>query len=118
MARSDEPGEGSRPPGSDDAGRVFDVVDVQGNTRRFTAEDFDEFWTTSDEHEARRHVALGWQLIDETVGPGQGRGGLEFRMVPTGEGRYQSAPRELPPDNVTTYLLGFLKPGAIGRPAG
>lgn len=96
---------------------VFNVLDDEGRPVRYTPDDFDEIFTTTDEHDAGRHVGLGWLLLDEMVGPGEGNGGLEFRMEPTGEGRYQSAPHELPGDDVTTYILGYLKPGRTGAPA-
>jgi len=51
------------------------------------------------------------------VGLGEGSGGVEFRKEPTGEGRYQSKPHELPPDDATTYVLGYLKPGREGLPS-
>lgn len=94
------------------------MLGADGRLVRYTPDDFDEVWTTTDEHEAGHHVSLGWILLDEIVGRGEGSGGLEFRMEPTGEGRYQSAPHELPPDDVTTYVLGYLKPGRVGSTSG
>ena len=96
---------------------VFDVLDAAGRLVRYTPADFDEIWTATDEHEAGCHVGLGWIMLDEVVGLGEGSGGVEFRMEPTGEGRYQSKPHELPPDDVTTYVLGYLKPGREGLPS-
>ncbi len=94
----------------------FDVLDDDGRLVRYTPDDFDEIWTTTDEHEAGHHVSIGWLLLDEVTGPGTGKGELEFRMEPTGEGRYQSAPHHAAPHNVTTYVLGYLKPGRQGSP--
>ena len=96
---------------------VFDVLDAAGRLVRYTPADFYEIWTATDEHEAGCHVGLGWILLDEVVELGEGSGGVEFRMEPTGEGRYQSKPHELPPDDVTTYVLGYLKPGREGSPS-
>ena len=93
----------------------FDVLDDDGRLVRYTPDDFDEIWTTTDEHEAGHHVSIGWILLDEVVGVGDGPGELEFRMQPTGEGRYQSAPHFAAPAGVTTYVLGFPKPGRGAR---
>ena len=90
------------------------MPDAAGRLVRYTPADFDEIWTATDEHEAGCHVGLGWIMLDEVVGLGERSGGVEFRMEPTGEGRYQSKPHELPPDDVTTYVLGYLKPGRVG----
>jgi hypothetical protein len=94
----------------------FDVLGPDGRLVRYVPDDFDEIWTTTDEHEAGRHVAIGWVLLDEVTGPGAGAGELEFRMEPTGEGRYQSAPHYAVPGAVTTYILGYPKPGRKGSP--
>jgi hypothetical protein len=94
----------------------FDVLDDDGRLVRYVPDDFDEIWTTIDEHEAGHHVSIGWLLLDEVVGPGSAAGELEFRMEPTGEGRYQSAPHYGAPDKVTTFILGYLKPGRQGTP--
>jgi hypothetical protein len=96
----------------------FDVLDADGRLVRYVPDDFDEIWTTVDQREAGHHVSLGWILLDEATGPGSGSGELEFRMKPTGEGRYQSAPHFAEPGDVTTYVLGYLKPGRQGSPQG
>ena len=93
----------------------FDVLDDDGRLVRYTPDDFDEIWTTTDQHEAGHHVSIGWILLDEVVGAGDGPGELEFRMEPTGEGRYQSAPHFAASRGVTTYVLGFPKPGRGAR---
>ncbi len=92
----------------------FDVLDEDGRLVRYTPDDFEEIWTTADEREAGHHVSIGWILLDEVVGAGDGPGELEFRMEPTGEGRYQSAPHFVAPAGVTIYVLGYLKPGRQG----
>jgi hypothetical protein len=108
-----------RPAGDPLAGGAdgcFDVLDADGRHVRFMPDDFDEIWTTTDEREAGRHVGIGWILLDEVTGPGPGAGELEFRMEPAGEGRYQSAPHYAAPAVVTTYILGYPKPGRQGSP--
>ena len=100
---------------------LFDVLDVQGRLVRYTRDDFDEIWTTTDEHEAGRHAGLGWILLDEVVGPGDGPGHEEFvqRLVATGGdggASIRTVPVHVGPDDVTTYVLGYLKPGREGSP--
>ena len=105
----------------------FDVLDDDGRLVRYTPDDFDEIWTTIDEHQAAHHVSIGWILLDEIVGPGSGPGSVEFRQkaVYTGGGAsgaiggdfsLRSTPVEVGPDDVTTYVLGYLKPGREGGP--
>jgi hypothetical protein len=94
--------------------RTFEVTDADGGVVRYAEADFDELWETTDEHEMRRHVSLGWILLDERVGPGDGpdhvelvtraetsggAGGLTMRKVPVTVG----------PDDATTHLLGHLR---------
>jgi hypothetical protein len=50
---------------------LFDVLDDDGRVVRYTPDDFDEIWTTTDEHEAGHHVSIGWILLDEVVGAGE-----------------------------------------------
>ena len=52
---------------ADDSGRGFDVSDAGGGAVRYAEVDFDELWQTTDEREMRRHVGLGWILLDEQV---------------------------------------------------
>jgi hypothetical protein len=66
----------------------FDALDADGRLVRYVPDDFDEIWTTTDEHEAGHHVNIGWILLDELVGPGSGPGRVEIqqRAVFTGGG--------------------------------
>ena len=100
---------------------LFDVLDDDGRLVRYTPADFDEIWTTTDEHEAGHHVSLGWILLDEVVGQGDGPGHEELvqRLVATGgEGgaSIRTVPVHAGPDDVTTYILGYLKPRRQGSP--
>ena len=114
----DEP-ENAAAGGSD---RAFEVVDAAGKRLRYTPADFDEVFTTSDSREMRRHVDIGWLLLDEWVGRDPGR---TASWVDTGfrraAGRVlpaQDDPEYVAPSDVTTYVLGYLKDGATGTPEG
>ena len=67
--KHDEP-EDAAAGGADGA---FEVVDAAGKRVRYTPEDFYEIFTTADEREMRRHVSIGWLLLDEWVGRDPGR---------------------------------------------
>jgi hypothetical protein len=97
---------------------VFEVLDADGRLVRYTPDDFDEVFSSTDEHEAGRHVKLGWLLLEEVVGREGGKPALDtfWRRV---VGRALPAaddPQYRAPDNVTTYILGHLKEGADGAP--
>ncbi len=100
----------------------FQVLVETGKTVWYTPDDFDEIFTTTDEHEAGRHVGIGWLLLDEVVGPGHGDDRIVFenRLVSTGgDGgpSLRTVPVNVGPDDETTYVLGYLKPGRTGRPS-
>jgi hypothetical protein len=101
---------------------AFDVVDASGRRVRYTAADFDEIFTTTEARVMRRHVEIGWLLLDEWVGHDPGR---SSSWIDTGYRRSagrvlpaQDDPEYVPPSDVTTYVLGYLKDGAKGTPAG
>ena len=99
---------------------VFEAPDDDGRPERYRPTDFDEIFTTTDEHEAGRHVGLGWMLLDEVVGREGGKPALDTfwrrvagRVLPAADDpRYEAA------DDVTTYVLGYPKEGAGGAPSG
>jgi hypothetical protein len=99
---------------------VFEVLDADGRLVRYTPDDFDEVFSTTDEHEAGRHVKLGWLLLDEVVGREGGKPALDtFWRRAAGRGLPAADdPQHEAPDDVTTYVLGFLKEGAAGAPVG
>jgi len=116
--RQDEPGNFAD--GGPDG--AFEVVGAAGRRIRYTPADFDEIFTTTEAPEMRRHVAIGWLLLDEWVGRDPGR---TASWVDTGLRR--AAGRVLPAQDdpeyeassdVTTYVLGYLKDGATGTPVG
>jgi hypothetical protein len=101
---------------------AFEVVDAAGKRLRYTATDFDEIFTTTESREMRRHVDIGWLLLDEWVGRDPGR---TASWIDTGfrrsAGRVlpaQDDPEYAPPSDVTTFVLGYLKDGATGTPVG
>jgi hypothetical protein len=83
----------------------------------FTTDDFAEIERTTDKHEMQRLVDLGWLLLDESSGPGNGPPHTEFVMRASFfEGQAAKAvPVEEPPGDVTLYTVGSLKDGATGR---
>ena len=96
------------------------VLGDDGRPVCYTPDDFDEIFTTTDEHEAGHHVKIGWLLLDEVVGTGiTGPVAIEFvqRVVPSdwraagGFVGMRTVPVERGPDDETTYVLGYLKPG-------
>jgi hypothetical protein len=101
---------------------AFEVVDAVGKRIRYTRADFDEIFTTTEAPEMHRHVEIGWLLLDEWVGHDPGR---TSSWIDTGfrrsAGRVlpaQDDPEYVPPSDVTTYVLGYLKDGATGTPVG
>jgi len=101
---------------------AFEVVNAAGSRVRFTPHDFDEIFTTTEAREMRKHVDIGWLLLDEWVGRDPGRSaswidtGLRRsagRVLPA-----QDDPEYVAPSDVTTYVLGYLKDGATGTPVG
>jgi len=107
-------------PASGGADGGFEVLGDDGELVRYTAADFDEVFTTTDGHEAGRHVGLGWILLDERVGREGGKPALDtfWRRA---AGRVLPAlddPQYAAPEDVTTYVLGYLSAGATGTPVG
>jgi len=114
----DDPAAGDIADGGPDG--VFEVLAADGKIVRYTADDFEEIFSTTDEHEAGRHVGLGWILLDEVVDREGGTPALDtfWRRV---AGRVLPAaddPQYAAADGVTTYVLGNLKEGVTGAPAG
>ena len=77
-------------------------------------------FTTSDARELRRHLDLGWLLLDEHVGrdPEIASSWLDSALRRSA-GRVLAAqddPQYEPSADLTTYVLGHLRPGATGTP--
>lgn len=118
------------------AHEVFDLLNDDGRLVRYTSDDFDEIWATTDGREAGRHVSIGWLLLDEvTAAPGDDGPGLLERAFASGIGEGVGWDRRRGdgvdlrigpgrpvvaddgvPEGVTTYILGYLKPGRHGSP--
>ena len=116
--KHDEP-ENAAAGGADGA---FEVVDAAGNRVRYTPDDFDEIFTTDNEREMRRHVDIGWLLLDEWVGRDPGRAAswidVGFRRAAGRVLPAQDDPSYVAPNDVATYVLGHLKDGATGTRVG
>jgi hypothetical protein len=111
-------GQSPADPAAGGADGVFELLGAVGKLVRYAPGDFDEVFTTTDEHEAGRHVKLGWILLDEHVGREGGKPALDTflrrvagRVLPAADDPQYSAPAD-----VTTYVLGYLKEGAGGTP--
>lgn len=99
---------------------AIEVVNSSGDSIRYAAGDFDELYTTSDPREMRRHLDLGWLLLDKRVGrePGSASSWLDTALRRSA-GRVLAAqddPHYESPQDITTYVLGHLRPGATGTP--
>lgn len=105
-------------PAKGGADGAFQIVGADGHWVRYTPDDFTEIIATTSEPEMRRYLDLGWLLLDEQVAttPGKHAPWIDTmlrreagRVLPAGDD-----PSYAPPGDVTTYILGDLKPGAIG----
>lgn len=69
-------------PAKGGADGIFEVVGPTGVVH-YTPDDFEEIFTTTDGHEAARHVDLGWLLLDEVVHRGGFKSSLDsvFRRM-------------------------------------
>ena len=98
--------------------RAWDVTDKHGITRRYATANFDEFFTTTDEHVVHQHASIGWLRLDESVTPGAGPGHEELQLRPVSAGGYGGQSfRKVPvhvPDDLPQFLLGHLRPGVEG----
>ena len=95
----------------------FDVLCDDGAVRRYARQDFDEIFSTTDAEEARRQVAVGWLLLDErqVEAPASGPSGDD--LIPGIEGLRAGGVLGYAPSEVrTSYVVGYLKDGASGRP--
>jgi hypothetical protein len=99
---------------------VFEIVGPDGRFVRYTRDDFDEIFTTTEEPEMRRHVGLGWLLLDERVvrDPGTSAPWIDTffrrqagRVLPAADD-----PAFEPFSDEPVYILGYLKEGARGTP--
>jgi hypothetical protein len=78
---------------------------------------FDQIFSRADPKEVLRQVALGWVILDErqVERPGSGPSGED--LIPGIEGlRVGGVLGYAPGESVTSYVVGYLKDDASGRP--
>ena len=96
-----------------DEPRTFRIADASGDARSYVETDFDEIFATHDEPEMRRHLGLGWLLLDECVESGDGSDAAWIdTMLRRGAGRVLPAvadPSAEVAGPATVYVLGHLK---------
>lgn len=103
------------PAGGDRAS--FEVVGADRKIVRYERDDFDEIFETTDAEEMQRQVDLGWLLLDQRTVQGADRGPSGMDTLPGIEGLrvgglfgYETG------EELTAYLVGYLKDGAVGTP--
>ncbi|HMK92357.1 MAG TPA: hypothetical protein VK576_05105 [Thermoleophilia bacterium] len=97
----------------------FAILDDHGHLVEYVPDDFDEIVVTADKKLAMGRLEMGWLLLDEVVGPGQGQGSSEIAVSRVGmpqdsvggQTRRLAVVHDLPPGDVTTYVVGLLKSG-------
>ena len=95
----------------------FDVLGDDGAVRRYARQDFDEIFSTTDAEEAQRQVAVGWLILDERQVETPARGPSGEDLIPGIEGlRVGGVLGYAPSESRTSYVVGYLKDGASGRP--
>jgi len=98
---------------------VFTLLDADGHPVSYAPEEFEEIMVTVDAKQARGRLEMGWLLLDEVVGPGKGRGGQDIVVSRVGmpqdsmdgQMRRLATVHDLPPGDVTTYVVGRLRAG-------
>ena len=90
-------------------------ADLSIALRRYSEADFDELFATRDESEMRRHLGIGWLLLDERVESQDGADGAWIgTLLRRGAGRVLPAaadPSAAAPEGGTVYVLGHPKEG-------
>jgi hypothetical protein len=109
--------------GSDDPERPedaasFDVLCDDGVVRSYARQDFDQIFSSTDPDEVQRQVALGWVVLDERQVESPGRGPSGVDLIPGIEGlRVGGVLGYEPSEPVTSYVVGYLRDGVVGKPA-
>ncbi len=106
-------GEAERP----EAATSFDVLGDDGVVRRFAREDFDQIFASTDAEEVQRQVELGWVILDEREVEAPGRGPSGEDLISGIQGlRVGGVLDYAPGESVTSYVVGYLKDDARGKP--
>jgi len=96
----------------------FEVLGPDGTVERYAREQFDQIFVTTDRAEMQRQVDLGWIVLDERQVEGQRRGPSGEDLIPGIEGlRVGGVLGYEASEEVTSYVLGYLRDGARGEPA-
>ena len=95
----------------------FDVLGADGVVRRYARGDFDQIFVSTDPEEVQRQVGLGWVILDERQIDTAGRGTSGEDLIPGIEGlRVGGVLGYAPGESATSYVVGYLKDDASGRP--
>jgi hypothetical protein len=95
----------------------FEVLGADGVVRRYARQDFDQIFVSTDPEEVQRQVDLGWVILDEREVETAGRGPSGEDLIPGIEGlRVGGVLDYAPGESLTSYVVGYLKDDASGRP--
>jgi hypothetical protein len=95
----------------------FEVLGAEGVVRRYAREDFHQIFVSVDPDEVQRQVGVGWLILDERQVDTPGRGPSGEDLIPGIEGlRVGGVLSYAPGESVTSYVFGYLKADASGRP--
>ena len=96
----------------------FEVLDADGIVRRYAREDFEQVFASADAEEVQRQLDVGWVILDERQVETPGRGPSGADLITGIEGlRVGGVLEYAPGESVTSYVVGYLKSGAAGKPA-
>ena len=94
----------------------YEVLGGDGVVRRYAREDFDQIFSSTDPEEVQRQVALGWVVLDERQVERPGRGPSGEDLIPGIEGlRVGGVLGYTASEPVTSYVIGYLRDGAVGQ---
>ena len=95
----------------------FEVLGDDGVVRRYARQDFDQIFVSNDPEEVQRQVDIGWLILDERQVETPGRGPSGEDLIPGIEGLRAGGVLDYAPGEwVTSYVVGYLKDDAPGRP--
>ena len=95
----------------------FEVLGSDGVVRRYAREQFDLIFATTDPEEVQRQVDVGWVILDERQVEAPGREPSGEDLILGIEGLHVGGVLDHGPGtSVTSYVVGYLKDGAVGEP--